>query len=211
MNKTKIEWCDYTINPVKGLCKNNCYYCYSIKMYKRFKWSPYLRIEINEMDKLYKLKKPSKIFIGSMHDIFGEWINDYWINEIINKCKILKQHTFLFLTKNPKRYLEFKFPNNCLLGATVTGKELLEEQASIYLTLSSLKNKKFISYEPLLGQPLPEFRYIDWVIIGGLTPKPVHKREWVDKIIEQARELGIPVFLKDNLKYPEIIKEYPKE
>ena len=37
MNKTKIEWCDYTWNPVVG-CKTGCDYCYAERMNKRFKW-----------------------------------------------------------------------------------------------------------------------------------------------------------------------------
>jgi hypothetical protein len=51
----------------------------------------------------------------------------------------------------------------------------------------------------------------DWVVIGGLTPRPVHKKEWVDKIIKQARELKIPIFLKTNLHYPEKIQEFPSD
>ncbi len=45
MNKTKIPWCDYTINPVKGLCPMACEYCYARKMYKRFKWNPVIRYD----------------------------------------------------------------------------------------------------------------------------------------------------------------------
>ena len=37
MNKSKIEWCDYTINPAIG-CKHGCSYCYAERMNKRFKW-----------------------------------------------------------------------------------------------------------------------------------------------------------------------------
>lgn len=51
---------------------------------------------------------------------------------------------------------------------------------------------------------------IDWVIIGAQTgpgakpPKP----EWVQSIIDQCRSVGVPVFLKDNLNWPEKIQEY---
>ena len=40
MQKSKIEWCDYVANPVKGVCQDQCPYCYAKRMYKRFKWNP---------------------------------------------------------------------------------------------------------------------------------------------------------------------------
>ncbi len=36
MNKTKIEWCDSTWNPVTG-CRHGCEYCYAKHMANRFK------------------------------------------------------------------------------------------------------------------------------------------------------------------------------
>jgi len=53
---------------------------------------------------------------------------------------------------------------------------------------------------------------LDWVIIGAQTgpgakpPKP----EWVQDIIDQCRAAGVPVFLKDNLKWPVKIQEWPE-
>lgn len=35
MNKSKIEWCDYTWNPITG-CRHNCEYCYARRMVARF-------------------------------------------------------------------------------------------------------------------------------------------------------------------------------
>ena len=57
INKTKIEWCDYTINPIKGICKNNCWYCYAIRMYKRFGWNPKIRFKEDELKKIYEIKE----------------------------------------------------------------------------------------------------------------------------------------------------------
>ena len=37
MNKTKIDWCDATVNPVMG-CPRGCEYCYARKLNTRFKW-----------------------------------------------------------------------------------------------------------------------------------------------------------------------------
>ncbi len=75
---------------------------------------------------------------------------------------------------------------------------------------------KFISFEPLLAEVFVHYfdnfegeQFPNWVIIGAQTnPYKPPKREWVEKIIEKAKENNIPVFLKDNLfkKYPDLPK-----
>ena len=35
MNRSKIEWCDHTWNPITG-CRHNCPYCYARRMTARF-------------------------------------------------------------------------------------------------------------------------------------------------------------------------------
>jgi len=208
MNKTKIEWCDYTINPIKGLCRNDCWYCYAKRMYKRFKWDKHIRLDLSVFD--LTLKNPSRIFVGSTHDIFGDWIPYHWIQEIINIIKIeWSAHTFIFLTKYPKRYVEFLFPNNCWLGTSKTGIE--NNQSHLWGLFSGMNNIKFISYEPLLGEPdiLPSYlSRPNWIIVGGLTPKPMHKNWWVEQLIDENK--NIPIFLKDNLKWGEQIQQFPE-
>ena len=213
MQKTRIEWCDYTINPVKGLCRNDCWYCYAKRMYERFKWDKHIRLDLNVFNDVQKLKKPSRIFVGSMHDIFGNWIPFHWIADIIEIISRLdfQKHTFIFLTKFPQRYLEFIFPKNCWLGVTITGEENMLNKIKRWGIIDNIPdNISFISFEPLLGEV--EFLVdskINWIIIGGLTPKPRHEKEWVYGIIKHARFFDVPVFIKDNLKWPEKIREYP--
>ena len=214
MNKTKIEWTDYTINPIKGLCQNNCWYCYARAMYKRFKWNPKIKLDIDVFNDIHKLKKPSKIFVGSMHDIFGNWIPHHWIKEIIDRIGFTEKfnkHIFIFLTKFPERYKEFPpFPENCWLGTTITGEEEPELQYNKSYELTETDNLKFLSLEPLLGNPVNVIQcYIDWVIIGGLTPRFKHKEEWVSSLIGECRDLEIPIFLKPNLKWHKKIQEFP--
>ena len=105
MNKTKIEWCDYTINPIKGICKHKCWYCYAKAMYKRFGWDEKIRYDPDAFYDVNKIPFGSKIFVGSTHDIFGEWVESEIIKIIISWTAIYPKHTFIFLTKNPRRYL----------------------------------------------------------------------------------------------------------
>ena len=72
MQKSKIEWCDYTINPVKGLCPVGCSYCYARRMYKRFGWNPEIRYDDMVWQTGGYMPKGSKIFIGSTIDLFHD-------------------------------------------------------------------------------------------------------------------------------------------
>jgi protein gp37 len=59
---------------------------------------------------------------------------------------------------------------------------------------------------------------INWVIIGGRRkvtypnhiPKYVPPRAWVERIIAEARRVGSAVFLKDNLEWGEVVREWPR-
>ncbi len=208
MNKTKIEWTDYTWNPVVG-CKNGCSYCYAKRMNDRFKWIPKWeepQFYFERLKEAYKLKKPSKIFVGSMADLFGDWVNVDWIKLVLEVAEDNPRHTFQFLTKNPKRYLEFEFPENCWLGTTLTG-----EYSQGFIESCRLVNLEntgrmkgiftFISIEPLLGNLKKwgdddKFDNIDLVIVGAMTGqgaiKP--KKEWIESIKHQN------IFYKDNIK-----------
>lgn len=164
----------------------------------------------------YKLKKPSTIFVCSMAELFGDFVPDDWIDNVLATCWDLPQHTFQILTKNPKRAQHFSFPFNVWLGVTVVSRR---DWFRVPLLLRSNAKVKFISFEPLLwhvfrDEDLPVFSgfpYVDWIIIGAQT-QPVHipPAPWVSSIIDAARHEGIPIFLKDNLHWPERIQEFPK-
>ena len=125
MDKTKIDWCDSTWNPVTG-CLHGCAYCYARGIAERFggkqkyanifdeskpirgsdgkilayphSFSPTLhRYRLND----YIGKKGRNIFVCSMADLFGDWVPDSWIKEVFAACEKAPQHNYLFLTKNP--------------------------------------------------------------------------------------------------------------
>lgn len=71
-------------------------------------------------------KKPQRIFVCSMADLFGAWVPDEWIEEVFTACEMAPWHKYLFLTKNPARYLQLfhdgKIParHNMWYGTTIT-------------------------------------------------------------------------------------------
>lgn len=212
--KGKIEWTDYTWSPVVG-CKHNCWYCYAKKMNDRFKWidkwtEPVFYPE--RLKKPYKLKSPSKIFVCSMADLFGRWVSNDWINKILKVVKENPQHTFQFLTKNSRRYLDFKFPKNCWLGLTIDKVKNDTNTKVNIMKVAGFHNYTFISFEPLLGNMAQLFRggvgesmkQIDFVIIGGLSgPQPFYPpRKWINNIVKKCEDNNITIFFKHNLYAP---------
>ncbi len=217
MNKTKIEWVKnadgsqgYTINPVKGLCPMACPYCYARRMYKRFKRNPEIRFDESWIPDLANLKKPSRIFVGSTIELFGDWIKYWWLKTVFDFVLLYPQHTFIFLTKQPQNLIKWSpFPENTYIGVSVTDMPMLNTAINI---LPFIKAKvKYLSFESLLSWECPnselsfvfEDSGINWVIIGQQTPvkkTTTPKIEWIREIVEAADKAGIPVFLKDNLR-----------
>ena len=210
MNKTTIEWVvnpdgtqGYTWNPITG-CLNSCLYCYARKIANRFQGNFKPTFHEKRINDIFKLRKPSTVFVGSMSDTLGEWVELEWIDMILQVTKIFPEHRFLFLTKNPNRYTKLKFPDNCFKGQTITGGRI--KNFSFVFT-----GTDFISAEPLLEELyLPEDQ-LKWLIIGALSVngKPqTTKKEWILSLIEQADSKRIPVFIKNSLYelYPELPK-----
>ncbi len=169
MSKTKIEWTDYTWNPVWG-CHAGCEYCYAKGISKRFAYviaeketsiASYTEIpNIEELERnrlAYRLqdfkptflwgnfrnykfpKKPSKIFIGSMSDI-AFWEPE-WIVMIADVIKYYPQHTFQLLTKFPNRYFKIyeMFPKNVLFGITISDSKQVAKVYDFYDTKAALE------------------------------------------------------------------------
>lgn len=261
-DRTKIDWCDASWNPVTG-CLHGCEYCYAKRIAERFGSNqmpvfadypvldkPVLGIETKEhmrksginsdtirpypfdftptfhrykLDEPQKWKKPRTIFVCSMADLFGAWVPDSWIEEVLAACRMAPQHRYLFLTKNPDRYdmlidqgIITPEDENFWLGSTCT-----------VITRDGLhwnfKNHTFMSCEPILA-PWPPAgktgndprKFPHWVILGAETgsrkDKVIPHKEWIDNAVAQCRNIGVPVFMKGSLREimgADFVQEYP--
>jgi len=239
MEKTKIEWCDSSWNPVTG-CLHDCPYCYARGIARRFSGldgvsSDGLLTLSERRDTPYpagfmptfhryrlgdpaRKTKPRTIFVGSMTDLFGKWVPSEWIADVMEACLASPQHRYLFLTKNPERYLELE------------GKGLLPNRDNFwYGTTAAMggspifwsdKHNTFASMEPILEPfiypPDPAALKVDWIILGAETgsrkDKVVPERSWIEPIVQFCKDTNTPIFMKNSL-IPiwgdDIITEFP--
>lgn len=235
MNKSKIEWCDYTWNPVTG-CLHGCDFCYARKIDKRFGDGSFMpTFHPERLQEPMKVKKPSRIFVGSMADLFGDWGwidngNHYFkfspqvtVRRTLQTVAQCPEHTFIFLTKNPKGMQGFDFPANCWCGTSVENQEKADERIPELLKVNC--GTLFVSIEPILApicfhpSLLDQGRYgqygfkvLRWLIIGAQTGPGAVKPDpqWIQDIIDQAKGRGnVPIFIKDNVKWHKQIQEWP--
>lgn len=223
------------IEPLEVLPKGSgCYYAEKpTQLYdetgERVRSTPYPKnfaptYHAYRMDFPEKRKEPSRIFVSSMGDLFGEWVPDIWIEDVFDACKRAPQHTYLFLTKNPRRYVELasvgKLPaeKNFWYGASATDHQMAEASFR-HLPAAWRGYNFFMSAEPLQG-PINMGAleaYPKWLIIGGMTGPGSKNRqpryEWAQDLAAWASARNIPVFMKDNLAPTwgdDLIQEYPE-
>ena len=214
LNKTKIIWrnpkedweLDFTLNPVVG-CRHNCKdtngnpYCYAKRMNDRFKWIPKWTEPVfypERLKEIAKIKKPATIFVGSMSDIFGKWVDRKWILTILLVTIRNPRHRFMFLTKNPKRYNDFAFPDNCWLGTTLDHIKYKKRIEQLELGARyPKKNKTFVSIEPILSDLSEvDFSGIDLLIVGkdsSVGAEPPNPK-WITSLKHKN------IFYKENVK-----------
>jgi len=219
MQKTPIDWCDWSSNPEKG-CQGPvvngkhqpCEWCYAADNYARFHPDRDFRVpqffpkELVKMEKVLSREKSTQlVFLDSMGDLYDEAVYPIWRHQIYVVCSRLPEHIFLVLTKQPENMTGSIPPTNVWLGVSVTS---LEDRHRIEtLKCANRVSKKFISFEPLLGcvgkhATLTELLCgIDWVIIGGLAgrKKLLPKPKWVYEIASACADNEIPMFFKNNM------------
>lgn len=116
-DRSKIEWTDTTWNPTRGCTKiaQGCKNCYAETFAERWRGipgHPYEhgfdpRIVPEKLTEPLKWKKPRRIFVDSMSDLFHEAFSFEYISAVFGVMAACPQHTFQVLTKRPARALEF--------------------------------------------------------------------------------------------------------
>ena len=217
---SKIKWTESTWNPVRGCTRvsEGCRFCYAERIAARFsgkgmayeglaentkagpRWTQEIQIVRALLNEPLKWKKPRRIFVNSMSDLFHEKIELSYIQEVFAVMKEAHWHQFQVLTKRAERLLEFNsklpWPSNVWMGVSVEDERVTDRIDALRQTDAHIK---FLSLEPLLGA-LPNLKLdeIGWVIVGGESGPGAREmqKKWVVDIRDRCAETRVPFFFK---------------
>ena len=193
-----------TCNPVVGCTYQGCRYCYAKKINDRFKLIPDWTNPVEKPQALKKIHaiKPKSFLMTSMSDL-ADWRPDYR-DEVFNEMRKYPRHKYLFLTKRPQEIkgLDCRDMKNVWIGSTITMKSDLWRISSLKQTVKA--HNYCLCIEPLLGDlGTIDLSGIDNIVIGAETGNSFGKvrpqASWVNSLIDQADQAGVPVWTKDSL------------
>jgi protein gp37 len=145
-------------------------------------------------------RKPQRIFVNSMSDLFHADVPLAYIQRVFNVMRQADWHRFQVLTKRADRLAELdsslQWPSNVWMGVSVESTDHVDRIADLRRTRAKVK---FLSLEPLLG-PLPglDLSGIHWAIVGGESgphARPIEK-DWILEIRDQCQQAGTAFFFK---------------
>ena len=214
-DNSAIEWTDATWNPVRGCSKVSpgCKHCYAETFAERWRGipgHPYeqgfdLRLVPEKLDEPLSWKRPRRIFVNSMSDLFQEKIPVEFIKSVFDTMRKADWHIYQVLTKRPEymktvvnKHLRWVENNEHIwLGVSVEDREFgLPRIDTLRATRAGLR---FLSIEPLLEDLGPlDLSGIGWVIVGGESGPGARPMEasWVLSIRDQCRKQRVPFFFK---------------
>ena len=254
MSMTSIEWTDCTWNPVRGCSRvsEGCRNCYAERIAARFsnagsveagefvgfaertpagpRWTGRVELIKSKLQEPLHWKKPRRVFVNSMSDLFHESLPDDAILEVFRVMQDCPQHIFQVLTKRPENMRRFMAEwegesiwegpvQNVWLGVSVEDQKTADER--IPLLLQTPAAVRFVSYEPALGPVCllnyllygpwsavnvkpPTSRGLDWVICGGESGPGARPFDiaWARSVRDQCKAAGGAFFMKQLGAHP---------
>lgn len=222
-----IQWCDATWNPLAGCSKvtSGCTNCYALKMAWRqvnnprspwfasgiaekvggkVLWTGRVATNAAALGHPLKWKKPKRIFVNSMSDLFHDAVPPQFIIRVFDVMRRCPQHTFMILTKRPcnMRWFLSEFYSaplpNVWVGVSV---ERGDKNWRLDILREVPAAVRFVSFEPLLGSVANcRLDGIDWAIAGcesGHGSRPFDE-DWARQARDLAGVSGSAFFYKQK-------------
>lgn len=205
---TAIEWTDRTWNPTTGCDRISpgCDNCYALTMAKRLKLMGQAKYQndgdprtsgpgfalaehADALDAPLRWRKPSKVFVNSMSDLFHQDVRDGFVVAVWETMRQAYQHTFQVLTKRPQRMASLIARWHDITGEDFVPK-LARGPEPTRAAHPSPKGQLWADYLDVLGQPPEGCAYptFDWMNgplrLMPTTPLP---NVWLGTSIESDR------------------------
>lgn len=212
--KTSIEWTETTWNPVSGCTKisRGCDNCYAERFSERFRGvagHPFeqgfnLRLWPDRLGYPIQWRRPRRIFVNSMSDLFHKEIPASFIEQVFETMERANWHTYQVLTKRSSllrdfvndRYSRSVCPPHIWLGVSVEDRQAISRVEHLRRARASVR---FLSVEPLIA-PLGRIDLSDihWVIVGGESGPGFRPMDpsWAKEVRDQCVNQEVPLFFK---------------
>jgi protein gp37 len=165
-------------------------------------WTGRLHLKDAALEAPLHWRKPRKIFVNSMSDLFQDGIPEPFIRRVWDVMQRTPQHIYQILTKRPGNMAAMlgrcgvPVLANVWLGTSV-------ENAKFAGRIDQLRHVsaavRFVSFEPLLGPVgAVDLTGIQWAIVGGESGPKARRmdEEWVEQIHQQCRIYETAFFFK---------------
>jgi protein gp37 len=211
--RTGIGWTDKTWNAWHGCTKVSpgCAHCYMFRDKMRYGQDPSVLVRSKTtFDAPLKWREPARVFTCSWSDFFHE-AADAWRPEAWDIIRRTPHLTYQILTKRPER-IEGRLPfgwthgnfGHVWLGVSVENQRWADRLTTLVESNHRRNGALFASCEPLLGalDLTPWLDSLDWLIVGGESGPDGARREikveWLESLVRQCDEAGVPVFVKQD-------------
>lgn len=192
---TAISWSDATWNPVSGCTEVSpgCAHCYAKTFAERWRGieGHYyehgfdVQLRPQQLEKPLTWKKPRRIFVNSMSDLFHEAIPDEYIDRVFAVMALCPQHTFQVLTKRIERALMYLTDWSARARADVQSAAIVHGQGG---HMRAERVKEFVA----LVKYDPDYRPV-WPLPNVLIGPTVENQHFADvrlPILAQIHDIG---------------------